>query len=210
MANGIPGITVGGALQLSNTAIIATVLGVAALGMFGANFMKNHNKNKWRHKRNMMSHPKVVENNVIRDVVSYATDVNMVARNLRPIGNFVRTMRPQMNELIKRFRRGEITQEEYTNEINGLYERVLMELNIPQNTIPKQITNTINAKIDRIADKIEQGKIPRNIKFRMWKNHPDLDALHKIARGRAKKSYLGGGSYLNDHSYLNYYSRGYM
>lgn len=219
MANGssivrIPGVTIGGALQLSNTTVVVATVGAVAAAMFGLYCIDGWKKEKKRKQHRLMTNPDVIENSIMHDVMSYATNTGTIANNLMPIRNLVHSMRSRIKDLIQRYRRGEIGKPEFVSEINGLYARVLAELNIPQNTIPVNIVNNINAKVDGIVNAIESGQIPLKIQGRLYKNHPELAEYHNLAKERVmqragqfnwgqikKKAFLGGGSYAKDGSW---------
>lgn len=222
MANGsivrIPGLTVGGALQVSNTTVVVATLGAITAAMFGLYCIDGWKKDKKRKQHRMMTNPDIIESSVMRDVMSYATNIGTIGNNLIPIRNLVHSMRAGIKDLIQRYRRGEIGKAEFVAEINGLYARVLAELNIPQNTIPVNIVNNINAKVDSIVNAIEAGQLPLNIKSRLYKNHPELAEYHNLAKERVmqragqfnwgqikKKAFLGGGRYAKDSSWRYYY-----
>lgn len=219
MANGssivrIPGLTVGGALQVSNTTVVVATVGAIAAAMFGLYCIDGLKGMKRRKQERLMTNPDVVENSIMHDVMSYATNTGTIANNLLPIRNLVHSMRSKIRDLIQRYRRGEIGKAEFVSEINGLYARVLAELNIPQDTIPVNITNNINAKVEQIVNGIEAGTIPFKLKTRVYKNHPELAEYHNLAKERVmqrvgqfnwgqikKKAFLGGGSYAKDGSW---------
>ena len=215
----IPGVTVGGALQVSNTTIIALalagiVLSVGAMHCLSYNKQgKNWNKERKRHSGRR------IEKKVLDDVISYATDVTKVAHSLPAVRNLIHTMRPRINATIDAYNRGEMSKEQFDSTIRNLYPMVTQELGIPVNALPAGINNKFDNKIDKIADSILEGKLPAKIKFRMYKNHPGLAAMHEMGRKRAlsmantnyaQALHTSAGVYLRPQSHYGSWERQYQ
>ena len=181
----IPGLTFGGALQISNTTVITAALAGVALSLVAMHCMDYNKKGKNYRKEWKRHSPRAIEKKVLHDVVSFATDVHQVANNLQPVRNVIHTMRPRINATIDAYNRGELTAEQFDSTIRGLYPIVTEELGIPVDSLPAGINRKFDNKIDKIADSILEGKIPAKIKFRMYKNHPGLAQLHDMGRRRA-------------------------
>ena len=181
----IPGLTFGGALQISNTTVITAALAGVALSLVTMYCMDYNKKGKHWRKEWKRHSPGAIEKKVLNDVVSFATDVGTVANNLPAVRNVIHTMRPRINATIDAYNRGELTAEQFDSTIRGLYPMVTEELGIPVNTLPHGINRKFDNQINRIADSIVAGELPAKIKFRMYKNHPRLAALHDMGRRRA-------------------------
>lgn len=190
MANGndtivkIPGITVGGALQVSNTTVVMVTLASVAAAIIGMHTMKRWDRNDRKHQRRRGMRTGVLQNKVLHDVISYSADAQQVGRNLPQIKNVVRSLQSRIQDLKRAYYRGEITKAAFDTEIGSMYQQVLTELNIPPNTVPIHITNQFNAKIERLADKIEEGHLPVKLRSRLWKNHPRLASFYAAGRDR--------------------------
>jgi hypothetical protein len=181
----IPGLTLGGAIQVSNTTVITTALAAVGLALVGCHFMNgmkkaHHNKKEWKRHS-----PRAVENKVMQDVMAFATNIHTVADNLPQIRNMVHTLRDRIKDQIRSYRAGEITQAQFDASVRNMYPMILTELGIPANTVPQQVVNKLDATVDRIADRILEGKIPAKVKFRMYKTNPGLAHLHDLGRQRA-------------------------
>ncbi len=181
----IPGLTFGGALQVSNTTVITAALAGVALSLVAMHCMSYNKQGKEWHKERKRHSPRAIEKKVLDDVVSFATDVHTVANNLQPVRNMIHTMRPRINATIDAYNRGEMTAEQFDSTIRNLYPIVAEELGIPVNSLPQGINRKFDNKIDRIADSILAGELPAKIKFRMYKTHPGLAQLHELGRKRA-------------------------
>lgn len=181
----IPGLSFGGALQVSNTTIVTIVLGAIAASLVGMHFMNGMRKAHWKKKDWKRHSPNAIEDKVMGDVMAFASNIHTVGNNLPQIRNMVHTLRGRIKNLIDSYRAGEITQAEFDSTVRNLYPLILDEMNIPANTVPQHVVNKLDASIDRIADKILEGKIPAKVKFRMYKNHPGLSELHELGRQRA-------------------------
>lgn len=181
----IPGLTVGGALQLSNTSIIIASLAGVAISLAAMHFMEgSHRKEKWRGER-FRNNPHAIKNKIFSDVVAFAADTNQVANNLPRIRAMVNTLNDRIKAQIAAYRSGAITQQQFDSTIRNMYPLILTELGIPPDTVPIHVQQQLDAKIDRIADKILEGQLPVKVKFRMYKNHPELAQLHALGRERA-------------------------
>ena len=181
----IPGLTFGGAIQLSNTTVIMTVLGAIAVSVIGMHTLTK-GKKEWKRRNNRRGmRTGVLQNKVLHDVISYSADATQVGRNLPQIKNVVRSLQGRIQDLKRSFYRGEITKAAFDVEIGSMYQQVLTELNIPPNTVPIHLVNQYNAKIERLADKVEEGRLPTKLNFRLYKNHPDLNAFYVAGRNRA-------------------------
>ena len=181
----IPGLTFGGALQVSNSTIVTTVLGAVAISLIGMHFMNGMKKGHERKKEWKRHSPRAVENKVMQDVVAFATNVDTVAHNLPQIRNMVHTMKDRIKDQIRAYRDGEITQTQFDSSVRNMYPMILTEMGIPANTVPQHVVQKLDATVDRIADRILDGKIPVKVKFRMYKNNPGLAHLHELGRKRA-------------------------
>ena len=181
----IPGLTFGGALQISNTTVITAALAGVALSLVAMHCMDYNKKGKHWRKEWKRHSPGSIEKKVLSDVVSFATDVHQVANHLPAVRNVIHSMRPRINATIDAYNRGELTAEQFDSTIRGLYPMVTEELGIPVDTLPLGINRKFDNQVDRIADSILEGKLPAKIKFRMYKNHPGLAALHDMGRKRA-------------------------
>lgn len=181
----IPGLSFGGALQVSNSTVIATVVGAIAISLLGCHFMSSMKKGHNRKKEWKRHSPRAVENKVMQDVVSFATNVNTVAHNLPQIRNMVHTMKDRIKDQIRAYRSGEITQSQFDASVRNMYPMILNEMGIPANTVPQHVVNKLDASVDRIADKILSGQLPVKTKFRMYKTNPGLAHLHDLGRQRA-------------------------
>ena len=210
----IPGLTFGGALQVSNTTVITAALAGVALSLVAMHCMDYNKKGKNFHKEWKRHSGRAVEKKVLDDVVSFATDVHTVANNLQPVRNFIHTMRPRINATIDAYNRGEMSAEQFDSTIRNLYPMVAEELGIPVNSLPQGINRKFDNHIDRIADSILEGKIPAKIKFRMYKNHPGLSQLHDMGRRRAlerahttQAMHTSAGVYLRPQSHFGSWER---
>lgn len=181
----IPGLTFGGALQVSNSTIVTTVLGAIAISLIGCHFMNGMKKHKERKKEWKRHSPRAVENKVMQDVVAFATNVDTVGHNLPQIRNMVHTLKDRIKDQIQAYRSGDITQSQFDASVRNMYPMILNEMGIPANTVPQHVVNKLDASIDRIADRILEGKLPVKVKFRMYKTNPGLAHLHELGRKRA-------------------------
>lgn len=181
----IPGITAGGAIQISNAAIVTTVLGAIAISLLGSHFMNGMKNAKWKKKHKMRTNPRAIENKIVKDVMAFSTNIETTAHHLPQIRNLTHTMKDRIKDQIRAYRAGEITQTQFDNNIRNMYQMVQTEMGIPANTIPQHVTQKIDASIDRIADRMLEGKIPVKIKYRMYKTNPGLSQLHALGRQRA-------------------------
>lgn len=181
----IPGLTFGGALQVSNTTVITAALAGVALSLVAMHCMDYNKKGKHWRKEWKRHSPRAIENKVLNDVVSFAANVHDVANNLPAVRNVIHTMRPRINATIDAYNRGELTAEQFDSTIRNLYPMVTEELGIPVDSLPAGINRKFDNQIERIADSIVAGEIPAKIKFRMYKNHPGLARLHDMGRRRA-------------------------
>jgi hypothetical protein len=189
MANGssvisIPGLTIGGALQVSNSTVIMLTLGAVAASIIGMHTMKKWKKDSSYDRKRRGMRTGVLQNKVLHDVISYAADAQQVGRNLPAIKNAVRLLRDRIQDLKRSYFRGEITRAAFDTEIASLHQQVQAELQIPENPRPYHLINQFNARIDRLADKIEEGRLPRKINFRLYKNHPNLAAFYAAGKAR--------------------------
>lgn len=187
----IPGITFGGALQISNTTMIVTALSAVAITLAGMHFMKGMKKGKDFKKEWKRHSPRAVKNKVMRDVMSFASNIHTVGHNLPQIRNVVQTLDGRIKNQIQAYENGDITAQQFDASVRNMYPMVLTELGIPANTIPQQVTNRLDATVDRIADRILEGKLPVKVNFRMYKNYPGLTQLHELGRERALSSGKG-------------------
>lgn len=181
----IPGLTFGGALQVSNSTIVTTVLGAIAISLIGCHFMNGMKKHHERKKEWKRHSPRAVENKVMQDVVAFATNVDTVGHNLPQIRNMVHTLKDRIKDQIQAYRSGDITQSQFDASVRNMYPMILNEMGIPANTVPQHVVNKLDASIDRIADRILEGKLPVKVKFRMYKTNPGLAHLHELGRKRA-------------------------
>lgn len=181
----IPGLTVGGALQVSNTTVITAALAGVALSLVAMHCMSYNKKGKEWHKERKRHSPRAIEKKVLDDVISFSTDVHTVANNLPTVRNLIHTMRPRINATIDAYNRGELSKTEFDSTIRGLYPMVTEELGIPVSSLPLGINRKFDNQIDRIADSILEGRLPAKVKFRMYKNHPGLAQMHELGRQRA-------------------------
>jgi len=181
----IPGLTVGGALQVSNTTVITAALAGVALSLVAMHCMSYNKQGKNWHKERKRHSPRAIEKKVLADVISFATDVHTVANNLPAVRNVIHTMRPRINATIDAYNRGEMSSEQFDSTIRNLYPMVAEELGIPINSLPAGINRKFDNKIDHIADAILKGQLPAKVKFRMYKTHPGLSQLHDMGRRRA-------------------------
>lgn len=202
MANGngnktirLPGLAFG--VALSDTSILFLTIAALGAGLLGMHTLKGVKQDNERKKMRKLHSPGFIENSIFNDVVSYATNVNSVGQNWNAVKNQVKTLRSDIRELIQRHRRGEISTEEYTNEINALYQRVMQETNIPTSGNQEDIKNKFSAKIERIKDRMEQGTVPTNYHGRMYKSHPYLWLYYR----HALRSYYSDNQNAN-HNYL--------
>jgi hypothetical protein len=181
----IPGLTFGGALQISNATVVTTALAAVAISLIGMHClggMKKAEKYKKEWKRHS---PRAIENKVMRDVMSFSTNIHTVANNMPQIRNMVKTLRGRIRNQIQAYESGDITRQEFDTSVRSLYQMVLNEMGIPANSVPQHVVNKIDAMVDRVANGILDGNIPAKVKFRMYKNHPALSQLHELGRQRA-------------------------
>lgn len=199
MANGnddtarvkIPGLSLGGAIQISNATMVTAVLGGIALTLVGCHFLNGHKKaKKWMKNKKRMN-PDYIENKVFSDVMSFAANVNPNASTIVPIRNMVHRVRGRIKDLIQSYRSGDITAQEFDASVRNLYPLILDEMDIPPNSVPQHVVNQLDATIERVSDKILSGQLPVKIKTRMYKNHPGLATLHELGRERALSQGLG-------------------
>lgn len=187
----IPGITVGGALQVSNTTVVTLALASIAATFIGLHLLNGAREGHHKRKEMWRNNPMAIENKVMRDVVAFASNVNTVSNNLPQIRNMVHTLKDRIKDQIRGYRAGEISQSEFDNSVRNMYPMILDEMGIPANSVPAHVTNKLDATIDRVADKIASGQLPVKIKFRMYKNHPGLAQIHELGRQRALERGLG-------------------
>jgi hypothetical protein len=160
-------------------------LGAIAASIIGMHTMKSWRKHE-RHNRNRRGMKTgVLQNKVLHDVISYAADAQQVGRNLPAIKNAVRLLQSRIQDLKRSYFRGEISRAQFDTEIAALHQQVQTELQLPTNPQPFHLINQFNAKIDRLADKIEEGRLPRRLNFRLYKNHPNLNAFYVAGKQRA-------------------------
>jgi hypothetical protein len=181
----IPGLTFGGAIQVSNTTIITTALAAVAISLIGCHFMGGMKKGKEKRKEWKRHSPQAIENKVMKDVMAFSTNINTVAHNMPQIRNMVHTLNGRIKDQIRAYTAGEITQAQFDSSVRNLYPVVLNEMGIPANTVPQHVVNKLDATIDRVAEKILEGRLPVKVKFRMYKNNPGLSQLHDLGRKRA-------------------------
>lgn len=181
----IPGLTVGGALQVSNTTVVTGVLGAIAISLIGMHFMNGMHKAKHRKKERFRNSPQAIENKVMGDVMAFASNIHSVGNNLPQIHNMVKTLRGRIKNQISAYRSGDLSAQEFDASVRNLYQMILDEMDIPPNTVPQHVVQKIDGMVDRVADRILEGKIPVKVKFRMYKNHPGLAQLHELGRERA-------------------------
>jgi hypothetical protein len=204
MANGssssvisIPGLTVGGALQVSNSTIVMLTLGAIATSIIGMHAMKRWSKNSKQDRRRRGMKTGALQNKVLHDVISYSADAQQVGRNLPQIKNAVRLLQSKIQDLKRAYFRGEISRSAFDIEIASLHQQVQAELNLPTNPRPFHLINQFNAKIDRLADKVEEGRLPTRLNFRLYKNHPRLNAFYVAGRERAMERKLMDAGWYN-------------
>lgn len=187
----IPGLSFGGALQVSNSTVVAMVVGAIAISWLGCNIMSGMKKARNKKKEWKRHSPRAVENKVMQDVMSFATNIDTVAHNLPQIRNMVHTMKDRIKDQIRAYREGEITQAQFDSSVRNMYPMILTEMGIPANTVPQHVVQKLDASVDRIADKILSGQLPVKTKFRMYKTNPGLAHLHELGRQRALEMGLG-------------------
>lgn len=187
----IPGITVGGALQVSNTTVVTLALASIAATFIGLHLLNGAKEGHHRRKERWRNSPHAIENKVMRDVVAFASNVNTVSQNLPQIRNMVHTLKDRIKDQIRAYRSGDISQSEFDNSVRNMYPMILNEMGIPANSVPVHVTNKLDATIDRVADKIADGQLPVKVKFRLYKNHPGLAQIHELGRQRALSRGLG-------------------
>src|SRR5215210_3065927 len=102
----IPGLTFGGAVQLSNTTVVTTALAAVAIALVGCHFMNGMKKGHNNKKGWMRNSPRAVENKVMQDVMSFATNIHTVADNLPQIKNMVHTLNGRIKDQIRAYRDG--------------------------------------------------------------------------------------------------------
>jgi hypothetical protein len=181
----IPGLTFGGALQVSNTTIVTAALAGVAISALIMHCLNYNHKGKHMQKEWKRHSPKAIQKQIFQDVVSFAADAHQVGQNLPAVRNVITTMNNQIRGTIDAYRRGDITAQQFDTTVRNMYPAVLEELGIPPSNVPMNITRNLDNKIDRIADRILEGQIPVKVKFRMYKNHPGLAKMHELGRERA-------------------------
>lgn len=181
----IPGLTFGGALQVSNTTIVTGALAGVAIAALVMHCLNYNHKGKHMQKEWKRHSPKAVQNQIFQDVVSFAADAQQIGQNLPAVRNVITSMNNQIRGTIDAYRRGEITAQQFDTTVRNMYPEVLEELGLAASDVPVKIANNLDAKVDRIAERILEGQIPVKVKFRMYKDHPGLAKMHELGRERA-------------------------
>ena len=123
-----PGFFVGGGLGFSNTAIV--VLGALAGGVIAYKFFKNGDVNLKTERA--MTNQDYIEDEIYKTMYATAAYPATVRENADRIRESIRRYRTDVNTLVGKLRRKEITAAEFRTQLRALAQQINSELGIGQ------------------------------------------------------------------------------